>query len=75
MKTRIIEIAKGVKLNYINTDKFKTNYVSFNFVAPLTKKDAHYNAMLPLIMMRACEKYPSQAEINKRLQYIWYRYD
>ncbi|MBQ7788879.1 MAG: insulinase family protein [Clostridia bacterium] len=71
MKTRIIEIAKGVKLNYINTDKFKTNYVSFNFVAPLTKEDAHYNAMLPLIMMRACEKYPSQAEINKRLQYLY----
>ena len=31
MITETFEIANGVKLNYIQTDKFKTNYFSFNF--------------------------------------------
>ncbi|MBQ7760561.1 MAG: insulinase family protein [Clostridia bacterium] len=65
------EIAKGVRLNYIKTTKFKTNYISFNFIAPLSSKTAHYNAMLPLILTRASRKYPTQMEISKRLQYLY----
>jgi len=64
MITKSFQIADGVKLHYIETDKFKTNYFSFNFVAPLSRENAHFNAMIPLILMRACEKYPSQAEIK-----------
>lgn len=71
MITKSFQIADGVKLHYIETDKFKTNYFSFNFVAPLSRENAHFNAMIPLILMRACEKYPSQAEINKRLQFLY----
>jgi predicted Zn-dependent peptidase len=71
MVTKSFEIANEVVLHYIKTDKFKTNYMSFNFVAPLNRDDAHYNAMLPLILMRGTEKYPSQAHINKRLQYLY----
>lgn len=65
------KISDGVNLHYIETDKFKTNYFSFNFIAPLSRENAHFNAMIPLILMRACEKYPSQASINKRLQYLY----
>lgn len=71
MVNKSFNIANGVNLHYIETDKFKTNYFSFNFIAPLTKKDAHFNAMIPLILMRACQKYPSQADINKRLQFLY----
>ena len=71
MVTKSFEIANGVNLHYIETDKFKTNYFSFNFLAPRSKETVHLNAMLPLILMRACEKYPSQALLNKRLQYLY----
>ena len=71
MLTKSFNIANGVTLNYIETDKFKTNYFSFNFIAPISKEKAHFNAMIPLILMRACEKYPSQADINKRLQFLY----
>ena len=71
MVKKSFNIANGVNLHYIETDKFKTNYFSFNFVAPLTKESAHFNAMIPLILMRACQKYPSQADINKRLQFLY----
>ena len=71
MITRTIEIANGVRLNYIHTDKFKTNLISFNFITQMSKDSTHMNAMLPLILMRGCKKYPSPAELNKRLQYLY----
>ena len=71
MVTKTIKIANGVSLKYIETDKFKTNYFSFNFISPLSKERNHFNAMIPLILMRGCKKYPNQAEINKRLQYLY----
>lgn len=71
MITKSIEISDSVHLKYIKTDKFKTNYISFDFIASLEKERAHLNSMLPLILMHATKKYPSQAEINKRLQYLY----
>lgn len=71
MNIKSFDIAKDVTLHYIETDKFKTNYFSFNFLAPLDKDTVHFNAMIPLILMRASQKYPSQAHINKRLQYLY----
>ena len=71
MITKSVKIADGVKLNYIESDKFKTNYFSFNFISKLSSEDASYNSLIPLILMRGCKSYPSQAEINKRLQYLY----
>ena len=71
MITRTIEIAKGARVNYIHTDKFKTNLISFNFITQMSKETAHYNAMLPVILMRGCKKYPTQADLNRRLQYLY----
>ncbi len=71
MVTLTKQIAKGVKISYICTPKFKTNYISINFVSPLSKEKAHYNSMLPLILMRGSKSYPTQIDINKRLQYLY----
>ena len=71
MITKTIEIASGVQLKYIETDKFKTNYFSFNFISPLSNKKAHFNALIPLVLMRGSNKYKTQSEINKRLQYLY----
>lgn len=71
MITKSFEIANGVSLKYIETDKFKTNYFSFNFVAELSRKKSCYYTMIPAILMRGCRKYPTQAELNKRLQYLY----
>lgn len=71
MITKTIEIASGVQLKYIETDKFKTNYFSFNFISPLSNEKAHFNALIPLVLMRGSNKYKTQSEINKRLQYLY----
>lgn len=71
MITKTKQIAKGVKINFLKTDKFKTNYISINFISPLSKELACYNSMIPLVLMRGSKKFPTQAEINKRLQYLY----
>ena len=71
MITKSIKIADKVNLNYLKTEKFKTNYISFDFISMLDRKNVHYNAMLPLILMRGTTKYPTLAEISKRLQYLY----
>ncbi len=71
MITRTIDIAKGVRANYIHTDKFKTNYVSFNFITQADKERSYLNAMIPVILMRGCKKYPSQSDLNRRLQFLY----
>lgn len=71
MITKFADIADGVKLNYIETDKFKTNYISFNFMAPLDKERSCFNSLLCPVLMRGTEIYPDQSSINKRLQYLY----
>ena len=71
MITEKITIADKVNVNYIKTDKFKTNLISFDFIAPVDEKTVAFNAMIPLILLRGCRNYPSQAELNKRMQYLY----
>ena len=71
MVNKTIDIAKGVKLNYIHTDKFKTNQISVNFITQMDKASAHLNAMIPVILLRGCRKYPTQSQLNRKLQYLY----
>ena len=71
MITKNIEISNGVCLKYIETCKFKTNYFSINFLSLLSNEKSHYNALIPLVLMRGSNKYKTQSEINKRLQYLY----
>ena len=71
MITEKITIADNVNVNYIKTDKFKTNVLSFNFIAPVDEKTMSINAMIPLILSHGCKKYPTQADLNKRMQYLY----
>ncbi len=64
-------IADGVNFNYLETDKFKTGFLSVNFIAPLDASTAAKNALIPAILMRGSGKYPDMAEINKRLDYLY----
>ena len=71
MITKTKNIAKGVNINFIKTDKFKTNYISISFISPLSREWAHLNSMIPHVLMRGTKNYPNQKEINKRLQYLY----
>ncbi len=71
MITKQISVSDGVQINYIETTKFKSNFISFNFVSELDKNTSFLNSMIPRILSHASGNYPSQADIDKRLQYLY----
>ena len=71
MISKTLKIADGVNIHYIRTEKFKSNIISFNFITQANNENVHLNAMIPLMLLRGCRNYPTQSEINKRLQYLY----
>lgn len=66
-----IQLADGIFLNVIPSEKFKTEYFDINFVIPLREETASFAALLPLVLKRGCEKYPTMASLTKRLDFLY----
>ena len=64
-------ITDGVTLNVIPTDKFKTNYLSFNFVQYLDRDSASLNALIPQVLLRGTEKHKDIASIKIALDELY----
>ncbi len=65
------QILPGVYLNFVENDRYKTNYITFHFVTPLNERCASYNTLLSRVLTRGCEKYPTQMELNRALDDIY----
>lgn len=66
-----INIADGINLNIIPSDKFKTNHIKINFTLPLTREIAPLASLLPRVLRRGCENYPTMTSLNRRLEYLY----
>jgi len=66
-----INISDGITLNIIKTDKFKTNYLSFNFVCNLSEKSASLNALIPQVLIRGTKKHPDMASLKIALDELY----
>ena len=64
---RTIEIAPAVRLCSYETDRFTTGIVTVRFTVPLTEERYCENAMLPLVLTRSNEDYPTLIELTKRI--------
>jgi predicted Zn-dependent peptidase len=64
-------IGANVTLNLFKTDKFKSNYVSINFIQPLSKDNAAAFSLLSRVLKRGCKKYKNQKEISRRLEELY----
>lgn len=62
-----IQLLNGIALNFVENDRYKTNFVNLFFVTPLTKETASYNTLLSRVLFRGSEKYPTQMELNRAL--------
>ena len=60
-----------MKIRKIETKKFKTNVYALYLTIPLTKENVTYNALMPTVLKRGCEKYNNQLEINKKLEEMY----
>lgn len=62
------EIKEGIKIHYINTDKFKTNLMAIILSTPLTREYVTYNAVLSAVLRRGSKNMSTQEQISKELE-------
>ncbi|TJX13326.1 insulinase family protein [Tissierella creatinini] len=71
LKSKRIEIGNGVILNLVQTDKFKSNLLSYYFLRPLNRDDVTKNALLPLVLKRGTKNYPDNLLIEKEFENMY----
>ncbi len=66
----IFEIADGVRLVNVKTDKFKTSRISFTMATPLSG-NISAKAILPYLLHRRCAQYPDFSAFNGMLDELY----
>lgn len=66
----IYEIADGVRLVSVRTDKFKTSRISFTMATPL-EGNISAKAILPYLLHRRCAEYPDFTAFNGMLDELY----
>jgi len=61
----------GVRLTCLQTDRFKTDYISLNLLRPLRAEEASFAALLPSVLLRGTEQYPDMQSICARLDMLY----
>ncbi|MDB4897461.1 MAG: putative peptidase [Firmicutes bacterium] len=64
-------LAEGVNLYVHPTNKFKTNVVYIYFHTPLAAETVTRNALLPMVLSRGSEAYPTTAELSRHLDELY----
>ncbi len=70
-KLQRISVLPGVHLNFVENDRYKTNFITFDFLTPLDRVTASYNTVLSRVLTRGCEKYPDQMTLNRALDELY----
>lgn len=71
MKAERLELLPGIRLNMIETDRFKTGCFSLNLLRPLAPADAAPNSLLPSVLLRGCRSCPDMQAISQRLDELY----
>lgn len=71
MKVTKFRDLPGVELTVVQTGKFKSATLSAMFLVPLTKETAAANALVPYILRRGTERYPTMGEISVKLEELY----
>ena len=71
MECKQIEIKKGIKLNVIQTNKFKTNLIAIMLTTKLNRENVTKNALIPAVLRRGTKTLKTQEEINKKLEEMY----
>ena len=65
------ELKKGVKLNTIHTNKFKTNLIAVFLTTKLDRENVTKNALISAVLRRGSKSMPTQEEISKTLEEMY----
>lgn len=66
-----ISLGNNINLTLIPASKFKSNLVSIYIQRLLDKSEATKNALIPNLITRGCEKYPSLRDISNKLDDLY----
>ncbi len=64
-------LESGINLYYIPVDKFKTFNLSINVHRKLNKEDVTRNALIPNVLKRGCESFPTSQGLAKHLEDLY----
>lgn len=71
MKPIILNVGSSSKLFAIQTDRFKCELLSMQFYRPTDSKTAQLNALLPAVLRRGTERFPSKQAISRHLDQLY----
>jgi len=67
-----INIGKEININFVESDKFKTNFIEIDVISRLeTELRASKTALLAKVLKRGSKNYKTMADINKRLSHLY----
>jgi predicted Zn-dependent peptidase len=66
-----IGVVNGIRFYRIQSDKFKTARTDIFFTDPLTAETACANALVPALLKRGCEGYPTSRLLERRLEDLY----
>lgn len=66
-----LAVKNGINFYRIKSDKFKTTRMDVFFIDELKKERASGNALLPAMMKRGCQSYPSVIELERKLEELY----
>ncbi|MDQ0230468.1 EF-P 5-aminopentanol modification-associated protein YfmF [Metabacillus malikii] len=61
----------GLSLHTITTSKFKTNTIVLKLLSPLNEKDVTYRALLPYVLQRGTQSFPSSTRLRSYLDELY----
>ena len=70
MIPKTVNVRERMTMRICQTEKFKSETLSLNIVLPLVRK-RYLTTLLFSVLCRGCEKYPTQAQINRLLDHLW----
>lgn len=66
-----VQIADGVYFNTIYDDRFKTSRIAVTMLVGLNRDTVAANAIVPNILTRCCEDYPTFLDLSKKLNMMY----
>lgn len=67
----VYRVSDGIALRVLSTDRFKAGMLSVSAVLPIDRKKTPLTSLLLSVLRRGTVKYPSLADVNRRLDYLY----
>ena len=71
MIPNVYSVADGLSLRVCRTEKFKAGLLTFSAVLPIRREETYMTSLLLSVLRRGTEKYPTLADLNRRLDYLY----